>query len=283
MEQNEIRRFQNAQLALLHEADRICRELDLCYYMIGGTLLGAVRHGGVIPWDADIDIAMPRADYEKFRRYWEENSSERFFYQCYDTEKNHLSPHALLRIKGTHVIMQSMCAEKLPVSVDGIYMDIFPLDEAPVSEAEQKRQMKEVKRIRRIVELKAAYTYGTHTSKVKKLAKRIVQICLSPWKLQNLNRKLDQVMQRHTECNSGYLVSMASRYSYWKQLLPKEIYGNPQRIPFEDGMFCAPANPDALLKSVYGDYMTLPPMEERGSFLDKIAYIDYGTNLTDND
>ena len=76
MESHEIKKYQQFQLRLLERTDRICQELGIRYYMIGGTLLGAVRHGGFIPWDADIDIAMRRADYERFRQYWME--AERF-------------------------------------------------------------------------------------------------------------------------------------------------------------------------------------------------------------
>ena len=282
MEINEARKLQKTQLVLLHETDRICRELGIRYYMIGGTLLGAVRHGGFIPWDADIDIAMCREAYEKFRKYWEENTSEKFFYQSYATEKNHLSPHALLRIRGTHVVMNSRRAERFPVAEDGIYLDIFPLDEAPVSHKKQKRQMLEIKRIRRLIELKAAYTYGKNTGKLKRIAKRMIQICLTPCSLLTLNKRLDKAMRRHTGSNSGYLVSMASHYSYWKQLMPEEIYGDPQRIHFEDGEYCAPADTDAYLRKIYGAYMQLPPVEKRFSDLDNIAYIDYGSGIIDS-
>ena len=88
----EIRKYQLAQLELIDVVNNLCSELNLTYYIIGGTLLGAVRHKGFIPWDPDIDIAMPRDDYEKLRQYFAENKSDRYFYQHYSTEKNHLFP-----------------------------------------------------------------------------------------------------------------------------------------------------------------------------------------------
>lgn len=275
MDAQEIKKYQQAQLSLLEETDRICQELGICYYMIGGTLLGAVRHGGFIPWDADIDIAMPRADYERFRKYWEDENSSQYFYQHYTTEANHFSPHGILRIRGTHVVMRGRISRFKPKE-DGIYLDVFPLDEPPVEKTAQEKQMKRIKRIRTLIEWKAGYTYGNKTGSAKQLAKKAVQLCLLPLSLPALNKMLDRAMRKHTGSGSGYLVSMASHYSYWKQLMPQQIYGEPIRIAFEDGQFCAPAQIDAYLKQIYGDYMQLPPVEKRFSDLDYIRYIDYG-------
>lgn len=280
MESHEIKKYQQFQLRLLERTDRICQELGIRYYMIGGTLLGAVRHGGFIPWDADIDIAMRRADYERFRQYWMEAESDDYFYQDHTTEPNHLSPHALLRIKGTHVVMNTRVSERYAAAEDGIYLDIFPLDEPPADKKKQDKQRKALLRIRRTIELKAAYTYGTSTGKLKRLAKKTVQLCLLPLSLTTLNKMLHKQMGKYTGCNSGCLVSMASHYSYWKQLMEDGIYGEPQRISFEGRQFYAPAQTDAYLKKIYGNYMELPPEEKRYSDLKTIAYIDYGTKDT---
>ena len=136
----DVRKFQLAQLDLIREIDRVCKELGIDYYLIGGTLLGAIRHGGFIPWDTDMDIAMRRSDYEKFGQYWLERDDDRFFYQHYKTEKNHLSPHAILKIKNTH-IYYNKDTEKYKVKFDGLFLDIFPLDEPP---AEKKLQAKQL-------------------------------------------------------------------------------------------------------------------------------------------
>ncbi len=274
MEIGEIRKYQMAQMELLEQTDRICRELGLRYYLIGGTLLGAVRHGGFIPWDADIDIGMPREDYEKFRLYWETQNSDRYFFQHHTTEPNHLAPHAILRIKGTHVVMAKRISKKYPIAHDGIYMDIFPLDEPPVSRSKQKHQMQAIRRTRRIMELKAGYIYDS-TGKFRKILKKMLQLCLPS--LPVLNNRLDRQMRRYTGANSGYLVSMASHYSYWKQLMAAQVYGEPRQIEFEGKMFLAPAKTEEYLERIYGNYMQLPPENKRYTDLDTIARIDYGT------
>ncbi len=79
MKKEDIRNYQLKQIVLLDEIDRVCKKLHLTYYLIAGTLLGAVRHGGFIPWDVDLDIAMPRNDYQKLKEYYLTNPSEDFF------------------------------------------------------------------------------------------------------------------------------------------------------------------------------------------------------------
>lgn len=273
MTKEELREYQLSQLELLEITDRICKELDITYYLIGGTLLGAVRHKGFIPWDADIDIAMPRADYEVYRRYWEEHKNDRYFYQHYTTEKNHLQPHAVLKIKNTKVILNDRVSNYLP-QCEGIYMDIFPLDNPPESPKQQKKQAKKIKRINRIIELKAGYRYGV-TSVYKMILKKMLQFALSPVSFTQLNKELDTCMKKYSTPNGRYLVSMASHYSYWKQLMPADIYGTPARILFENEYFNAPAKTDEYLTRIYKNYMEIPPDADRYSILDYIESVEY--------
>ncbi len=276
MNREELRNFQIAQLDLLEITDDICRRLNLRYYIIGGTLLGAVRHKGFIPWDADIDIAMPRYDYEIFLQYWKENPNERYFYQHYTTEKNHLSPHAILKIKNTKVVMNERVSRYNP-KCEGIYMDVFPLDNPPNSLKQQKKQANKIKRIRRITEIKAGYNY-INTTFYKKVTKRALQMMLSLVSFTYLNRKLDDCMKKYSIKDGEYLVSMASHYSYVKQLMPSEIYGVPTSINFENKLFNAPAQTHEYLTRIYKDYMELPSQDNLYSILDKIERVDYSIN-----
>lgn len=275
MNREDVRQYQLAQLELMDATDAICKELGITYYLIGGTLLGAIRHKGFIPWDPDIDIAMPRADYERFREYWSSTESDRYFYQHRTTEKNHLSPHALLRIKGTHVVTNKQFTTYAP-QYDGIYLDIFPLDTPPADKKLQEKQMKKIKKIKRIIQLKAGYIYDPNTGLIKRMMKAFVKYMLLPFSFPFLNKKLDAAMTKYNGCESGFLVSMASHYSYWKQLMPKEVYGEPVYVEYEGKQYAAPANTDDYLKRIYGDYMKLPPEDSRYSDLDSISHIDYG-------
>lgn len=273
MNMEELREYQLAQLELLDITDEICKTKNLTYYLIGGTLLGAIRHNGFIPWDADIDIAMPREDYEAFLKYWVENPSERYFYQHFSTEKNHLCPHAILKIKNTKVVMNERISKYKP-KYEGIYMDIFPLDNPPELLEQQKKQEEKIKKIRRIIELKSGYEYSS-ISILKKFAKKLLQIILIPVSFVHLNRKMDNCMKKYSSSNGKYFVSMASHYSYWKQLMPKEIYGKPTRVSFENKLYNAPAKVDEYLTRIYKDYMKLPAEDNLYSILDFIVKVDY--------
>lgn len=270
---DEIREYQLAQLELIKMMDKLCSKLNLTYYIIGGTLLGAVRHDGFIPWDPDIDVAMPRKDYEAVRAYFAANESERYFYEHYSTEKNHLSPHALIRIKDSHVLFKSASTRFNP-RYDGIYLDIFPLDYAPSSEKLQKKQMKKIKRLKHIVTLKAGYVYPCNDM-LTIIAKRCISLFLSPISFACLNRKMDETMQKYNAQPSGYLVSMASHYSYWKQLMPEAVYGKPEPINFEGLSLSAPAKTHDYLTRIYKNYMELPPEDQRNAVLDVFERIEY--------
>ena len=270
---NEIREYQLAQLELIKMMDALCLQQNLTYYIIGGTLLGAVRHGGFIPWDPDIDIAMPREDYEAVRAYFDKNKSERYFYQHYSTEKNHLSPHALIRIKDSHVIFKSVstCYKS---RYDGIYLDIFPLDNAPLSQKLQKKQMRKIERYKKIISLKAGYIYPCNNL-MTIIVKKCISLLLSPIAFSFLNKKMDETMQEYNDPFAEHLVSMASHYSYWKQLMPKSIYGTPNRIDFEGLSLPAPAKIHEYLERIYGNYMELPPEDQRNTILDIFERIEY--------
>ncbi len=276
MNMDELREYQLAQLELLDITDEICKKMNLTYYLIGGTLLGAVRHKGFIPWDADIDIAMPREDYEAFLRYWTENPSSRYFYQHFSTEKNHLTPHAILKIKNTKVVMCERVSKYKPEH-EGIYMDVFPLDNPPELAEQQQKQAKKIKRIQRIIELKAGYEYAS-TSTLQKCAKKLLQVFLLPFSFVFLNRQMDNCMKKYSSPDGKFLVSMASHYSYWKQLMPKDIYGEPTKVSFENKLYNAPAEVNEYLTRIYKDYMKLPTDDNLYAILDFIVRVDYSVH-----
>lgn len=276
MEISRVREYQLAQIELLEYVDKLCDELGIEYYMIGGTLLGAVRHGGFIPWDADMDIAMKRPDYETFRSYFADNQVERYMYQHYSTDKQHFSPHAVLRIKGTHVNFTGVDYGKFKSKNDGIFLDVFPLDEPPVEQKARDRQAKQLSRLKKLIYYKVSPIFRNATP-LKRFGKRCVRVAMSVVSMTTLLTHLDKVMQRYTGSGSGRLVSMASHYSYKKQDMPAEVYGTPVRINYEGRQFCAPAQTEEYLTRIYRNYMELPPENKRYSELNLIGSVDYGT------
>ncbi len=127
--QEELRKLQMVQLEMLEEVDRICKKCDIHYNIIAGTLLGAVRHGGYIPWDDDADVALLRPEYEKFRKACEtELDATRFYFQDHRNTPGYRWGYGKIRRKNTLFLRKHQ--EHMPYE-QGIFIDVFPLDGVP--------------------------------------------------------------------------------------------------------------------------------------------------------
>ena len=272
MTKEELRTYQLIQLELLDYFHTFCVENNLCYYLIGGTLLGAVRHKGFIPWDPDIDVAIPRKDYEIFKEKMLDNGNDKYYYSHYLTEKNHASPHALLRLKKTHVIINGKKSKH--EDSDGIYLDIFPLDYPPENKRLQKKQENSIKRIRKIIYYKRCTIFDKNKH-IKNALKWFISICLKPISLRFLNKRLDKIEMKYSNISSNYLVSMSSHYSYSKQMIKKDVYGKPKNILFEGKYYYSPNNEKAYLEQIFGkNYMEPPNESSRYDFLESFDFVD---------
>ncbi len=275
MDIKDIRKLQLAQLDLLHEIDRVCRKNGLVYYLNGGTLLGAVRHKGFIPWDIDLDVCMMREDYEKLNKIYAKEFGEEYFLQNYDTEKEHYAGHACLCRNNSRVIFASSTIRGTVKKHEGIYIDIFPLDKVPEDVTLQEKQLKKIKKYRKIKTLKKNARNQKGFLGLKWLAHDLICLALKPFSFRYLNKKQDEIMQRYNDSESNLVASMASHYSYKKQVMPQEVYGTPIELYFEDRTYYAPADTEYYLKRIYGDYMKLPPEESRYALLNTIAGVEY--------
>lgn len=260
MTKEDFRRLQLAQLEIMDEIHRLCIRHGIVYYMIGGTVLGAVRHGGFIPWDLDIDIAMKREDYDHFKEVCEEELSSRFSYRDYANTHNYDHPHALVCIN--HTILVNKFDKYNPNKENlGIYLDIFPLDNAPVEERARKNQAETIQRLKAYKGYKLGMCYSNHLA--KKVVKKMIRGAMFWTSVDRINQKTDQCMRKYNDKSTGYLCSMASHYSYEKQCMPQDIYGVPQLVKFEDREYYAPQKIEEYLTRIYKDYMKLPPEEEQ--------------------
>lgn len=277
MDRASIRQYQMAQLKLLEYFDHVCRENNFAYFLVFGTLLGAVRHNGFIPWDADIDVAMYRRDYEGIRQYFKTSTPAELFYEHYSTEKNHISPHAELRIKGTHVVFTRQSLVGYAPANDGIYIDIFPIDNVADPERTEKEQVKRIKRLRRLVYYKTAIDHEREGSKLKRFGKTAVSAVLKPFSFRSINARIDRIMQKYNSEPTEYAAILTDPQVYRKQLFPLEVFGKGKEMEFEGSSFLVPENPEQFLTIRYGDYLKLPPENERWNYCENaIANVDYG-------
>lgn len=272
MTTEELRKIGTIQLQIMDEVHRICEKHRIQYYIIGGTLLGAVRHRGFIPWDLDIDLAMTRKEYSRFRAVCQTDLAQAYSYLDLESNWNYPRPHALITAKNTKVHMKYDHLNPKQMQF-GIYLDIFPLDNAPDDEDLRKKQAKKLRRIRRLKQWRLPYSYSY--KRWKRYAHYAVSALLAWISLPRLNRYQQKVMQQYDGTETECLCSMASGYPYEKQCMPKEIYGEPVLLDFEGRKYCAPQDYRQYLTRLYGDYMRLPPEEERRANLEVYASVEF--------
>ncbi len=256
---NDLRQLQLTELEILRFFDRLCRENQLKYYIVAGTLLGAVRHGGFIPWDDDIDVAMPRADFERFQTLMTSGDYSPYFYQCRATEPNYAFGFSKLRLKGTAVCesyLENVQMEK------GVYIDIFPLDPCPGG-LPGKLMFKAVEVISCAMMTRSGMDFICGYR--KKLMRALYHLlCLLPLSGLDLLRRFT-VKLFGLFAGSGLYCTVFGCHGF-----PAETYrscwlGSGAEIQFENMTVFAPADPDAALRNMYGDYMS-PPENKTGHF-----------------
>lgn len=277
MKNEDLKQLQKIQLSLMCLVHKICVENNIRYYIIGGTALGAVRHGGFIPWDIDMDIAMPREDYERFKALGLKGIDERLTYHDYSNTKNMFSPHALVCINGTLLREKRNTIGKR--DVEGIFLDIFPLDTAPSDPKLQQKQAKAVKLTRTLDARKKGMLF--RNSKKEWFIKKLVVLLMKPISFKLIGKTREKIMRKYEHCDSGLICSMTSHYSYQKQLMPFEIYGTPTLVDFDGYKFYAPEKLHEYLTKIFGDYMVLPDEKSRNELLEHFTEVYIPEELKD--
>ena len=245
-----LQEHQQALLCLLEEFDRVCKTLHIPYFLFAGTLLGAVRHKDFIPWDDDLDVIMLRQDYTRFLEEAPKVlDGERFFLQKEYSEHFPMF-FSKLRLNGT------TCLEKYhpkdPAVHQGVYMDIFPCDNACGNALGRRLQFLSSK----IVIAKGLDAEGYDTdSKLKKMV-MLVSRCL-PGKLFRRIVRGPKTPKKLLHCFLG------GASSYKKSVFPGNCFEDPARLSFAQGQYPVPGRYESLLRVLYGDYMQIPPEEER--------------------
>lgn len=262
MDRDTLRRVQLVQLEIAKEIKRVCDKNGIDYFMDGGTLIGAVRHKGFIPWDDDLDFSMVRDQYERFLEIAPYELGEQFFLQTWYSDKGYGLPFAKIRKNGTLYIEE--ITEKCNCH-QGIFVDIFPYDNLPKDDNERKKQGKILTFLKVLLKAKcrARPAYGSKRFEMNKFIKFVPFIMISKFlKKDYLIRTYDSIAQRSNTQNTGRLYCQCGS-KYAKVTIPEIIFRKTIELPFEDTFFRAPEEYDRYLSSAYGDYMTPPPVEER--------------------
>lgn len=263
---NEIKAI---ELEILKEIHQICEKENIRYSLCGGTLLGAVRHGGFIPWDDDIDIIMPRKDYETFIDYCKSNSVN-FDLLCIETNKNYSYLFAKATNKNTIIREKNANSNKIDM---GVYVDIFPLDGmGDTIDLARKNFIKTSFERELLVarNWKRFFKSKTHSSIYEPV--RFVFFVLSRFvNSETIINSLQRKFKKNDFDNSKFSGCFMGSYRL-KEVLKTDIYKVFSEIEFEGYKFKCFNHYDEYLTSIYGDYMKLPPKEKQVSHHTYKAY-----------
>lgn len=258
MEGNEkLRALQLCELDILRAFTDVCERLGLRYYLVGGTLLGAVRHGGFIPWDDDIDVAMPREDYDRFARIAQAELGPNYFYQSPDTDPHYFLTYAKIRKKGTFFYEERFRDARFE---QGVFIDIFPLDFCPPKGPVCHLLFNVLAVMNYRGQVDSGEAYRPYAELSGRIGYALLRL-YSPEGLVRARRRLLRLSRRLSDGKT--LASYAGAYSYRGETFPEEWFGTPRDITFEGVIFSAPQGTEQILRQFYGEYMQLPPLSER--------------------
>jgi lipopolysaccharide cholinephosphotransferase len=248
-----------AQLDLLNELKRICDKNDIKYFLSGGTLLGAIRHNGFIPWDDDIDVGMLRKDYDKFIKCCSEELCNDYYIHNWDNDEYSVQPFSKLKIKGTQYTEEISKNSKVD---DGIFIDIFPYDNVPNNNFLRKIQSMKIKKYRKSLLIKGNISI-IGNSILKKIEYFPIVIYAKLHTRFSLKKKMYKEMTRYNKKMSSKVTAHGGSYSYYKEIIDIEWINNRISHKFEKYEYSVPSKYDTILTNLYGNYMEYPPIEKR--------------------
>ena len=264
----EIKPLHEKQYEILKELKRVCDENGLMYYLAFGTLLGAVRHQGFIPWDDDIDTGMPIKDYRKLQELFLQGAfKEKFFLQSAETDPDSGATYYKLRMDGTAFIVGPQSHRDMH---HGINIDIYPLYNVA-----DNKIMREIQALHAVLYmlLEVGEVPQNNGTLMKVMGGAVLGVCHG--KLREKYKKFClRYMGRYENRKTKYKAHFYGNLNRCRRIYPAEVFDHTILMKFEDDEFSVPCGYDYFLKKFYGDYMKLPPEDKRGVKLDKLLKID---------
>ena len=271
IEDEVLNKVHDVEVEILDEIVRICKKHNIAYYLIGGTLLGAIRHKDFIPWDDDLDIGMLREDYEKFLEIALYELSDKYYLETRKYNKKFYLQFS--KVKKNYTDFKEDFIKNLDCH-KGIFVDIFPFDNIKNPSS-------------KITKLRGAFiTYGTQTVFVKYKFMKLKD-CHRPLfcffyrilPLSLIFKIQAYLMTRDNKKNTDYLSNYVGRYSITKESFEKKYAEESVLVDFHGKKYNAFKEYDKYLTGVYGDYMKLPPEEERINHCPVDIDFEHGKNI----
>lgn len=276
-EVTDIEELQSLLYFLFGRLHKICEEHGITYNMYGGTMLGAVRHSGIIPWDDDVDISMPREDYERFIKTVREQYGDKYKIYVYP-DKNYIYPFAKFCLKDT-ILLENY---REPYNELSLYIDIFPMDGCACDKKESEKmftRLKQLKHKRSICVYKAKRK-GASAGKIKSMLLSVRSGFYRLGGYEKYLKKEVEISKRYKFSESDYVCCMAASW-FEKGIVNKGDYLDRKLYKFGDSEFWGMKDYDSNLRNLYGDYMCPPPESQRISNHDYKLFINKKLTLED--
>lgn len=262
LNEENTRELQLVLLDVLTAVNTVCQKHGLRYYLIAGTMLGAVRHKGFIPWDDDADIALPRKDYEKLIAHANEWLPSEYELVSGDKEAHYPYQFARIQDKRTTYILRRSFDY-----IGGVPIDVFPLDGMTANPIKQYIHYCKY----RIIEKIMYYNLVNPYKHVKGIRSIYIQLYHKLFSSAWLHKTLDRIQKEYDYETSPLIADHDNKRS--RGILPKEVYGTPSPISFEGKIFNGVQQPEAYLAHCYGNYMEIPKQHPPVNF----RYLDLKT------
>jgi lipopolysaccharide cholinephosphotransferase len=253
---------QKLLLSMLDAFVAYCQKYGLRYYLVGGTLLGAVRHQGFIPWDDDIDVGMPRPDYERFLALTGTDPVAPALAVICGEDGTLSNPYCELIHMGTRLERDSSQFIREKCQNLHLFIDIFPQDGWPAEDDEARRLFASMKKMRYFIQC-ARSKIGKGTSAARILAKTPMVLSMRLVGYRRIIDRMNRIAKRYDYDTSRYVGAITyGIYGTGERCLHDEVV-DFTTVSFEDRRYQAPGCYDLYLRQIFGDYMTLPPEEKR--------------------
>lgn len=256
-----LKKLWSIELDLLAEFKRVCDKHSLKWYASSGTLLGAIRHGGFIPWDDDLDVCMPREDYDKLTKLYADEFKQPYFLQTPYTDEDYCYSFAKLRNTNTSFAVEAFIESSMN---QGIFFDIFPLENSSEQGYRDRRNqiVDTLQKCSAYMSRKNKFVKNKHTELAEKINFKDGDNVKLYEKIQNIATSSNK---ENCEYRSTEVVTI---YAPERKLWPKRCFEKCIEVPFCNTTINVPSGYDEILKITYGEYMKFPPVEKRGVWHD---------------
>ncbi len=262
MRQLSIRETQEISLEILKQIADICEKEGFRYYLAYGTLIGAIRHKGYIPWDDDVDIMMPRDDYERFLAYFKTHESEFLHLKLFNRDTCKEYPYMISRVSDDRYVIDMDNEKDYGM---GIFVDIYPYDGLGNTQEEALKFGLKGDRLSSFCYQATRQKYAVETTKgtLKKILKFPVFLFAKIMGKNYFQKKLAKAAGLKSYDGSEYVGCYVWLSGGMKDIFKRELFDEYEMAPYEKYEFRIPKRYDEVLTHIYGDYMELPPENER--------------------